>query len=59
MDVPLQSWETRVETIIGGIDREHRALLGFMCKNGEKYVVDFACAESHRPSICRKLSSSA
>jgi hypothetical protein len=30
-----------------------------MRKNGEAYVIDFACAESCRLSICGKSSSSA
>jgi hypothetical protein len=30
---------------------------GLMHKNGEDYVVDFACAKSRRLSICGKSSS--
>jgi hypothetical protein len=29
---------------------------GLMCKNREKYVVDFACAKSHRVIILHKLT---
>jgi hypothetical protein len=32
---------------------------GLIRKNGEDYVIDFTCVESHRLSIRRKSSSSA